>query len=154
MDEDRGIQAVVGIYVQSGQLSKAQADLAVASSLSVVGAREQLNAAVRELMYADTIRGIQAAVDSFVQSGKLPKAEAGLAVASSLTVAGALLKLNTAANKLKQADEKKRKDAQKKAEKDEHTAAGRHENTAMEEANKSERVLKEASNALEKAADW
>lgn len=27
MDEDRGIQAVVDIYVQSGQLSKAQADL-------------------------------------------------------------------------------------------------------------------------------
>ena len=87
MDEDRGIQAVVDIYVQSGQLSKAEADLAVASSLTVVGAREQLNAAVREKMNADSIGGIQAAADSFVQSGKLSKGQADLAVASSLTVA-------------------------------------------------------------------
>ena len=123
MDEDRGIQAVVDIYVQSGQLSKAEADLAVASSLTVVGAREQLNAAVREKMNADSIGGIQAAADSFVQSGKLSKGQADLAVASSLTVAGAQRKLNAAVNKQKQLKKKAEKEKKEKAKMEEKEKA-------------------------------
>eukprot|EP01046_Picozoa_sp_COSAG06_P003465 COSAG06_NODE_135_length_22418_cov_9.162104_14_plen_679_part_00 len=114
---------------------------------------------------------LEAAADSFVQSGKLSKGQADLAVASSLTVAGAQRKLNAAVNNQKQLKTKAEKEKKEKAkmeekekakmeekekekkQADEKTAAGRHENTAMEEVDKSGHVLKEASNALAKAND-
>ena len=45
-DEERGIRALVASFVQSDQLTQIEADLAVASSRSVAGAKQKLNAAL------------------------------------------------------------------------------------------------------------
>jgi hypothetical protein len=52
-DEDRGIRALVASFVARGKLAQAEADRAIASSRSVAGAQQKLNAAVDKLKQAD-----------------------------------------------------------------------------------------------------